>query len=139
MPDSAWPGPMVEDCAILILGNHTSYSLKQKLAGYGCDVQLSTGLKSLHLETQEEHYFDLIVLDLDHLSEDGALIGQKLKTEPELNGIPIVLLSTDQHIYQTIRDLNMQVPVYCLFKDAFLDVRLIRLIEEINHVFYRYF
>lgn len=111
--------------------------LKQGLENNGCYVyQISSGFDDLGIVCQE--YFDLVVLDLEQAAANGFEICKKFKTEPELVGIPLVLLAPHIQADEAIRGLKIAAPVYCLAKDTFSEAMLLQIIEQTHYLTYRY-
>jgi CheY-like chemotaxis protein len=123
--------------SILVVTDDLRQALKlgQVLENNDCCVyQTNTSLAGLTATRQK--YFDLIVLDLEPASIDGLEIGQKLKTNPDLTGLPIILLATGDPGEE---GLNIDPGlVYHISKAARAEIRVLQLVEHLHYLIYRY-
>ena len=79
--------------SILIVGDNSPrvLELKQWLENNECQV-CRAETTSCSLATICQHYFDLIVLNIEGRGQNGVEFCQKLKVDPELAQIPVVVL-----------------------------------------------
>jgi CheY-like chemotaxis protein len=99
-----------------------------------CVYQTNTNLAGLTVARQK--YFDLIVFDLESASIAGLEIGPKLKANPNLTGLPVILLTTGDHGEEAL-NLDLGV-VYDISKDARAELRVLQLVEHLHYLTYRY-
>lgn len=111
--------------------------LKQRLEDNGCDVQrIGACLNSLAAACRES--FDLMVIDLEHVALSGIKICNELRTNPELTGIPVVLLAPHNKAKEAICELKIGSPVYSLPKDDYSEILLFQIIEQVHYMTSRY-
>jgi CheY-like chemotaxis protein len=110
--------------------------LQGQLENYGCQVYC-TDPGSDSLARVGQKYFDLIVLALEQPDVDGSKVCQKLKTRPELAGIPLVVLMPVSCTGAAANSLDMN-SVYYLPQNAFTGRMLLQIIEQIYYMIYRY-
>jgi response regulator RpfG family c-di-GMP phosphodiesterase len=130
--------------SILIMGDDSPklLELKQWLENNKCQVCQAEGT-SCALATACQHYFDLIVFNIESFSRDGLELCQKLKTEPELSQIPVVVLLPCPYATEAIRSLKRD-KVYCLAKSPqslrapHPEAGLWQIIQNIQYMAYRY-
>lgn len=123
--------------SILVVTDDLCQALKlgQVLENNDCCVyQTNTSLDGLTPTWQK--YFDLIVFDLEPAPIDGLEIGSKLKTNPNLTGLPIILLATSDPGEEAL-NINLGL-VYHIAKDAWTETRLLQLVEHLHYLTYRY-
>jgi DNA-binding response OmpR family regulator len=118
--------------------NPSARELRQRLEKRGCQVH-QTNLNDTELAAARQKYFELIVLDLESLDKDGGEIYKRLSSEPELDDVPVVILTTRNLAEETIHRLERGCPVYYLSaKDASTVARLWQIIEQRHYMTYRY-
>lgn len=130
--------------SILIVGDscRPTLILKQRLENNGCRV-CQTDTRSDSLATARQHYFDLIVLNLEEPDEDDLEVCQKLIADPELAPIPMVVLTTHGCPLQATKGLKMG-NVYYLARtrpdagDTCAEAALLQIIQHIHYLTYRY-
>lgn len=121
---------LVADCP------HQASKLKQWLENNGCQVcWIDSSIRSLTEISQK--YFDLIVLDLAQLDEEGRAVYQKFQECPELTHTPIVILTSQEQAEEPIKEPKMGL-VYYLVKNALAEARLWQIIEQVHYLIYRY-
>ncbi len=116
--------------SILIVEDSPPQALKLKLAleNNGCRVEWAdTGLDGLHIAQQQ--YFDLIVLDIELPDITGFDVCQKLKADPELADIPVVMLTTRDYAEDVANGLEVGAVDY-IPKDAFAEIVLLETIKQ---------
>ena len=109
--------------------------LRRRLEKKGCQVY-KTNLEGLNAVRQE--YFDLVVLNIDLSNPDALQQVRKLKTWPELAGVPIVMLMPDDLAENAINELNNAGTIHHFSEDAFTQARLIQIIKQVHYMTYRY-
>ena len=125
--------------SILIIGSNSPQTLKlaQQLKNNGCRVRrIDSSCDDLAAVRQQ--YFDLIVLDLELIERPDSEMYQKLKTDPELASIPLIILMTRAQLEAALTELEISPLVYYLAKDALTESRLLQLIGQIHYMIYRY-
>jgi CheY-like chemotaxis protein len=124
--------------SVLIVGDSTRHGLKLKrgLENKGCRAYWSdTSPDSLRKARQE--YFELIVLDNERSDVDVFEVCQKLKTDPELADIPVVMLSPRKYAEDAVNKSSVGL-VYFLANDISAEARLWQIIEQVHYMNYRY-
>ncbi len=110
--------------------------LKPGLENNGCRVhQIGTCVEEL--SAVQHKFFDLIVFNTKLCDVDSCVACQRLETDPELSGVPAVILATYGLPGEVIGKLRTS-PIYYLAKDAFAVGRLLQIIEQIQYLTYRY-
>ena len=130
--------------SILIVGDscRPTLILKQRLENNGCRV-CQTDTRSDSLATARQHYFDLIVLNLEEPDGDGFEVCPKLRGDPALAHIPIVLLTTHGCPLRATKGLKID-NVYYLARthlsagDTCAEAALLQIIQHIHYLTYRY-
>ncbi len=118
--------------SILIVEDSPPQALKLKLAleHNGCSVYWSeTGLGGLGMAQQKR--FDLIVLDVELPDINGFEVCRRLKADPTLADIPVVMLTTLDHAEAVMTGLEAGAVDY-IPKDAFAEIVLIETIKQMN-------
>lgn len=131
--------------SVLVISDRSTQlcQLKQWLQHKSRQVRGIT-ITSNELASISHHYFDLIVVDL----EPGELAGpqnqgvllsalQKLKTYPELNNLPLIILTNGDEVRRLVTQ-SATGPVYCLGKGSSTEAALLQLIDQIHYLSYRY-
>ena len=118
--------------SILIVEDSPPQALKLKLAleSTGCQVHWAeTGLGGLDIAQQK--HFDLVVLDIELPDINGFEVCKKLKADPNLTNIPVVMLTTRDHAEDVLNGLEVGAVDY-IPKDAFAEAVLIETIRQMN-------
>ncbi|MBI1880684.1 MAG: response regulator [Chloroflexi bacterium] len=118
--------------SVLIVEDSSLQALKLKvgLEHHGCRVDWAdTGLGGLALAQQK--YFDLIVLDIELPDTDGFQVCQKLKANPELADIPVVMMTTRDYAEDVMNGLEVGAVDY-IPKDAFAEAVLLETIRQME-------
>jgi two-component system chemotaxis sensor kinase CheA len=118
--------------SVLIVEDSPPQALKLKLSleYHGCWVEWAdTGLAGLALAQQKR--FDLIVLDVELPDTDGFQVCQKLKTNPNLADIPVVMMTTRDHAEDVLNGLENGAVDY-IPKDGFAEVVLLETIKQMK-------
>jgi DNA-binding response OmpR family regulator len=118
--------------SILIVEDSPPQALKLKLSleYHGCRVDWAdTGLGGLTLAQQK--HFDLIVLDVELPDLNGFQVCQKLKANPGLAPIPVVMMTTRDHADDVLNGLENGAVDY-IPKDAFAEVVLLETIKQMK-------
>ncbi len=117
--------------SILIVEDSPPQALKVKLAleSSGCRVVWAeTGWDGVAKAIAGQ--FDLIVLDVELPDIDGFTVCQKLKAEPTLVDIPVVMLTTRDHAEDVLNGLEMGAVDY-IPKDAFAEMVLLETVKQL--------
>lgn len=125
--------------SILLVGDDASRALKlkRKLERHGLRVY-QTAVSSDELTKARQRYFELIVFDIKRLDADSCEVCRKIKTDPELVDIPMVILTTLNLTQETLKLLNVGTSVSYLSRDDSAEEKLIRIIEQRHYMAYRY-
>jgi DNA-binding response OmpR family regulator len=122
-----------ETIAILIIEDSPPQALKLKLGlennGYyvhWADTGFA-GLKAAH-----QKRFDLIVLDVELPDINGFEICKRLKVNPDLADIPVVMLTTLEEAEDVMSGLEAGAVDY-IPKDAFAEIVLLETIKQMKH------
>jgi DNA-binding response OmpR family regulator len=117
---------------ILYVEDSPPQALKVKLAleSNGCQVMwVDTGWAGV--EMAKNRHFDLIVLDVELPDIDGFTVCQKIKAEPRLAEVPVVMLTTRDHAVDVLNGLELGAVDY-IPKDAFAEAVLLETIRQIT-------
>ena len=118
--------------------NASSRQLRQQLEERGCQVH-QTNLSPAGLAKVRKNYVELIVLDIELVDIADSKIYRQLGSEPDLRGVPVVILTTYHPAEESIRWLKKGRPVYCLSsKDVSTAARLWQIIEHKHYLANRY-
>ncbi len=102
--------------------------LKMTLENNGCRVKWAeTGFGGLAIAQQS--YFDLIVLDIELPDTNGFEICKKLKSDPNLTEIPVVMLTTLDQAENAMSGLEVGAVDY-IPKDVFAEMVLLDTIKQ---------
>ena len=118
--------------SVLIVEDSQPQALKLKLTleNNGCQVDWAeTGLGGLDLAQQKR--FDLIVLDIELPDTNGFEVCKKLKTDPALANIPVVMLTTLDQAENAMSGLDAGAIDY-IPKDAFAETVLLETIKQMG-------
>jgi DNA-binding response OmpR family regulator len=116
--------------------------LKQMLENNGCQVDRAA-LGSGDITPARQKYFDLMVLKLEQPGVDCFEMCRKLRANPQLAGLPVVILGTNDFAPEAIPGPKMGC-VYYLCNghgspgDASAETRLLHIIEQVHYLTYRY-
>jgi DNA-binding response OmpR family regulator len=116
--------------SILIVEDSAPQALKFKLGleNSGCNVDWAeTGLSGLYMARQK--IFDLIVLDIELPDINGFEVCRKLKTDPILAKIPVVMLTTLDQAEHVMDGLEAGAVDY-IPKDAFAEAVLLETVRQ---------
>jgi len=119
--------------SILIVEDSPPQALKVKLVleSNGCDVVwVDTGWAGVEMAKSKQ--FDLIVLDVELPDIDGFTVCQKLKAQPALAAIPVVMMTTRDHAEDVLNGLEIGAVDY-IPKDAFAEMVLLETIKQMTH------
>ena len=89
------------------------------------------------LASTRQNYFDLIVLDARSLNIHHCELCQKLKSEVELAGIPVVMLARGHGVIDSGQGAEVE-PTFHISTDACLKGALLQIVEEIRYMTLRY-
>jgi DNA-binding response OmpR family regulator len=118
--------------SILIVEDSAPQALKMKLAleSNGCQVHWAeTGLGGLDIA--QKHHVDLVVLDIELPDISGFEVCQRLKANPALANIPVVMMTTRDHADDVLNGLEVGAVDY-IPKDAFAEAVLLETIRQMN-------
>jgi DNA-binding response OmpR family regulator len=119
--------------SILIVEDSPPQALKFKLAleQNGCTVHWAdTGLKGLDAAAQQP--FDLIILDVELPDIYGFEVCRRLKADPELADIPVIMLTTRDQANDVLNGLDAGAIDY-IPKDAFAEAVLLETIRQMGY------
>jgi DNA-binding response OmpR family regulator len=117
---------------ILIVEDSPPQALKTKLTleSHNCSVHWAeTGLKGLTIA--QERHFDLIVLDIELPDISGFEVCQRLKANPDLADIPVIMMTTRDQAEDALNGLEVGAVDY-IPKDAFAEVVLLETIKQMS-------
>lgn len=132
MPESVTNGLGHPRASILLVEDSAPQALKLKLGleNNGCQVDwANTGLAGLNLAQQKS--FDLIVLDIELPDINGFEVCRRLKGDPELAQIPVVMLTTLDQAENVLDGLEAGAIDY-IPKDAFAEAVLLETIKQMQ-------
>ena len=118
--------------SVLLVEDSPAQALKTKvtLENNGCQVHWAkTGLDGLTMALQNT--FDLIVLDIELPDITGFEVCKKLKANPELANVPVIMLTSLDQAENALDGLEAGAIDY-IPKDAFADVVLVETIKQMN-------
>ena len=118
--------------SVLIVEDSQPQALKLKLTleNNNCHVDWAeTGLGGLELAQQKR--FDLIVLDIELPDINGFEVCKRLKTDPALTDIPVVMLTTLDQAENAMSGLDAGAIDY-IPKDAFAEIVLLETIKQMG-------
>jgi DNA-binding response OmpR family regulator len=118
--------------SILIVEDSPPQALKVKLAleSNGCEVHWAeTGQGGLDIAHEKK--LDLIVLDIELPDTTGFEVCKKLKLDPNLSDIPVIMMTTRDHAEDVLNGLEVGAVDY-IPKDAFAEAVLIETIKQMN-------
>ena len=117
---------------ILIVEDSNLQALKLKLGleDNGCRVHwAATGYEGLALAQRQP--FDLIVLDIELPDISGFQVCQRLKIDPHLAAIPVIILTTHDQAEDVLNGLELGAVDY-IPKDAFAEAVLVETIKQMT-------
>lgn len=115
---------------VLIVEDSPPQALKTKLTleNSGCEVHWAeTGLSGLDMASQKT--FDLIVLDIELPDINGFEVCKRLKEDPKLADIPVIMMTTLDQAENALSGLEAGAIDY-IPKDAFADTILVETIKQ---------
>jgi DNA-binding response OmpR family regulator len=118
--------------SVLMVEDSPPQALKIKLAleNNGCEVfWAETGQGGLDIAYKKE--FDLIILDIELPDTNGFEVCKKLKSDPNLAEIPVIMMTTRDHAEDVLSGLEVGAIDY-IPKDAFAEAVLIETIKQMN-------
>ena len=118
--------------SVLIVEDSHAQALKTKLTleNQGCQVYWAeTGQSGL--EIAHQHHLDLIVLDIELPDIDGFEICRRLKANPQLAEIPVIMMTTLDQADNALEGLEAGAIDY-IPKDAFSDMVLVETIKQMQ-------
>lgn len=127
------PKPAKRRPAILIVEDSCAQALKVKLTleNNGCQVHWAdTGFGGL--AAAQEQAFDLIILDVELPDIDGFTVCQRLKAQPSLAAVPVVMMTTRDHADDVLNGLEIGAVDY-IPKDAFAEMVLLETIRQMAY------
>jgi CheY-like chemotaxis protein len=125
-----------------------AFELKRSLEIHGCQVEW-TDTSSSGLATACQRYYDAIVLNLERPGANCFEMCKKLKANPGLSDMPVVILTAHAGIREVPGDVKIG-KLYCLSYaltstgtraeqvDRFVAAKLLPIIEQIHYLIYRY-
>lgn len=119
--------------SILIVEDSSAQALKVKLTleNNGCRVHWAdTGLGGLAIA--QEKNFDLIILDIELPDIDGFTVCQRLKAQPTLAPVPVIMMTTRDHAEDVLNGLEIGAVDY-IPKDAFAEMVLLETIRQMAY------
>lgn len=116
--------------SILLVEDSAPQALKVKLTleNNNCRVYWAdTGFGGLHIA--EQKYLDLIVLDIELPDINGFEVCKRLKSNPDLADIPVVMLTTLDQAEHALNGLELGAIDY-IPKDAFAETVLVETVKQ---------
>ena len=94
LDEEALPHPQIQHFKVLVIDDETDSRvlMQHYLSEFGCEV-LEAASGALGLELAKEHQPDLITLDLQMPEMDGWEVLRRLKDDPDVKDIPVVVAS----------------------------------------------
>jgi DNA-binding NtrC family response regulator len=125
--------------SILIITNTVDFSadLHQMLEANNCCVHCIKACGDYLSEIRRE-YFDLIVLDIALISPDTVDLFNTVSADPEWVAAPKVILTPPGFNIDANPILKALSSSYHFYHDAFVESRLLQVIEQIHYLAYRY-
>ena len=125
--------------SILLVADSVRHAgkLKQKLVGHGCQVY-QADISSDEVAKARQKYFELIVFDIKRLDANSREVCRRIKTDPELADIPMVILTAFNLTHEAFKLLNVGTPASYLVRDNSTEEKLTRIIEQTHYMTYRY-
>lgn len=120
--------------SVLIVEDSPPQAMKTKLTleSNGCRVfWADNGTEGLEIANKET--LDLIVLDIELPDISGFEICRRLKANPKLVDIPVIMMTTLDHAEDAMEGLEAGAIDY-IPKDAFADAVLVETIKQMNVV-----
>lgn len=117
--------------SVLLVEDSPPQALKVKvvLESHGCQVVWAeTGWAGF--EAAKNRTFDLIVLDVELPDIDGFTVCRKIKAEPALVDVPVVIMTTRDQAEDVLSGLEGGAVDY-IPKDAFAEAVLLETIKQI--------
>ncbi len=126
-------GRPVRPLSVLLVEDSPPQALKLKLTleSNGCRVHWADmGLNGVAIAEQKQ--FDLIILDIELPDISGFEVCRKLKANPRLADIPVVMLTTLDQANNAMNGLELGAVDY-IPKDAFAEQVLMETIKQWVH------
>ncbi len=107
------PGPSGEAGVILVVDDNEGNRdmLSRRLARQGYHVQVAAGGRAA-LETLQTHRVDLVLLDVMMPEMNGYDVLQRLKSDPALRDIPVLMISALDEIDSVVRCIELGAEDY---------------------------
>ena len=118
--------------SILMVEDSPPQALKLKISleNNGYNVYWA-GTGSEGLQVVKQQAFDLILLDIELPDTNGFEICRQLKADPELQEIPVIMLTTRDHADDALSGLTAGAIDY-IPKDAFAEMVLLETIKQMR-------
>ena len=131
--------------SILIVTDYLLHALrlKRRLENEGCQVDC-TSTNPDGIATACRKYLDLIVLDLEGPGAGGSEVCRKLRADPQLTDVPVVILATCSCAGEAMSGPPIGKVYYCLSNaqargtDSSVEAKLLSIIEQLHYLTYRY-
>lgn len=118
--------------SILMVEDSPPQALKLKISlennGYKV-YWANTGGEGLQVVKQQR--FDLVLLDIELPDTNGFEICRQLKADPDLQEIPVIMLTTRDHAEDALNGLSAGAVDY-IPKDAFAEMVLLETIKQMR-------
>lgn len=118
--------------SVLMVEDSPPQALRVKLAleDNGCEVfWAETGQGGLDIAYERK--LDLIILDIELPDTNGFEVCKKLKSDPNLADIPVIMMTTRDHAEDVLSGLEVGAIDY-IPKDAFAEAVLIETIKQMK-------
>lgn len=118
--------------SVLIVEDSPPQALKTKLVleNNGCQVAWAdTGRSGLKEARQQP--FDLIVLDIELPDTSGFEVCKKLKADPNLVDVPIIMMTSRDQAHDVLSGLELGAVDY-IPKDAFAEAVLLETVRQMQ-------
>lgn len=115
---------LVEDTAVQAI------RFKTRLEDNGCTVRWAeNGLDGL--SAARESFYDLIILDIELPDIDGFEVCRRLKTDPAVADIPVIMLTTRDRAEDALVGLGSGAVDY-IPKDSFAELVLLETLKQMG-------
>jgi DNA-binding response OmpR family regulator len=136
-PNATYPAYIVYPPSILMIENdHSPSKLKQKLVKNNYQVTW-TNLCDDGRNLARWADFDLILFNLSECETDFIEMCHQLLADPQVTKTPIVLISSCPQLALMMNTLR-SAPVYYLPNDALAETKLLRIVDQVHYISYRY-
>ena len=103
---------------------------KNSLEGEGCSIRwVENGLEGV--EAAHNGYFDLIILDIELPDIDGFEVCRRLKADPSVADIPVIMLTTRDRAEDALTGLGRGAIDY-IPKDSFAEIVLLETLKQMG-------